>query len=324
MITITIFSVVAIMSTVGLMNTMQSTKRIQSQVFLYTEAQALMDQLARAVERNTIDYEAYYDREVQGNDGWGTETYGYYAQAFYDPGTGGPDTDGPYTSVGDYGAYCSGSLVYPDDCDSPDFSQLDLDTGQHPFDGYSGSEAAEDMNAFCDESRDGTANCEEVEHYVVKELILINGAGDERLVFAQEAFDSSEADYHISKVLLTGTDTDSDGVVDEWVCASDYPCAGDTPDEADLTDGDGAADAELMPITPSAVDVEEFYIYIAPTEDPYRAFAEEEAQVQPQATIVLTVSLSDDYSGGILGEPMSITIQRTVSTGVYSEISSYE
>ena len=83
---------------------------------MYTEAQALMDQLDQAVNRNTIDYEAYFARNVghQGSvdTGWATPNYGDYQQTFMDPGTAGiPDTadgnDGVYSTIDGYGAACS-------------------------------------------------------------------------------------------------------------------------------------------------------------------------------------------------------------------------
>ena len=59
LITLTIFGVVAIISVTTLVNGLRSSKKIQVQVSLYSEAQALMDIMARDVEQNTIDYEAY-------------------------------------------------------------------------------------------------------------------------------------------------------------------------------------------------------------------------------------------------------------------------
>ena len=334
LITITIFSIVAVMSGNAMMNTMQSTKRIQSQVFLYTEAQTVMDQLARAVERNTIDYETYYAREVQLEEGWHTDNYGYYGQSFYDPGTGGPTDDGPYDSIGDYDAYCAnGADTYPVDCpsDTPLNSEQDIDTGQHPFVGIFGDYAtsAEYMNAMCEDS-DTTFDCDGYDYYITDQLILINGAGDERTVFAREEFDRSDVDFHLSKVQLMGEDTDNDGIVDDWTCVEESLCTGHddngnaVPRANDLTNNnDEASQMNFMPITPSTISIEEFYVIVAPNDDPYRAFAEADMQIQPQATIIMTVTLSDEY-GSVLGGELSITFQRTVSTGVYSEVVSYE
>jgi prepilin-type N-terminal cleavage/methylation domain-containing protein len=337
LITITIFSIVAIISATALMNTMQSTKRIQSQVFLYAEAQTLMDQLARAVEQNTVDYETYYSRTVQGEFGWHTDNYGYYGQSFFDPGTGGPIDDGPYVGIEDYGVDCVGvpGGVYPEDCpgETPVQSQGDLNTGQHPFDGisiYPGYATDEEkMNAFC-EDEDNAGNCDGYDYYFTDELILINGAGDERTVFAREEFpETSEADYYMSKIQFTGEDTDNDGVVDDWACVEPDLCTttdnegNAVPRQRDLTNNNEDPQMDLMPITPSTVSIDAFHVIVAPNEDPYRAFAEAEVQIQPQVTMIMTVTLSEDY-GSVLGEALSITIQRTVSTGVYSEVTSYE
>src|SRR3989338_919710 len=113
LITLTIFAVVAILSVSALVNSMASARKIQAQVFLYSEAEAIMDQLTREIEQNTIDYEAYYARNVQGETGWETQNYGFYGQSFYDPGSGGWD-EGPSSSLADYwGVLCSdGVSIY--------------------------------------------------------------------------------------------------------------------------------------------------------------------------------------------------------------------
>jgi len=322
MITVTIFSIFATMSIGAVSNIMGSTKRVQAQVFLYTEAQTLMDQLGRVVEQNTIDYETYYSRMVQEETGWHTENYGYYGQAFYDPGSDGP-YDGPYVGVDGYGIFClDGVSVYPDDCpeETPDQSQGDLDTGLHYFDGTD-----DDMNAMCED-----ANCEDYDYFFTDELILVNNAGNERAVFVRELFNDSEVDYFMSKIQLTGSDTDNDGISDLWVCVDGYECESELgpngehfPDELDLTMDDDPQ-VDFIPITPSTISIEEFWIVLAPNEDPYRAFAEEDILIQPQVKIIMTVELSENYGSRIIGNPLSITLQKTVSTGVYSEITSYE
>lgn len=335
LIAVTIFSIVAITAASVMINTLQSTKKIQNQVFLYSEAQALMDQLARYVEQNGVDYEAYYDREVQDATGWSTENYGQYAMTFYDPGAGGPET-GPYASVGGYGAYCSGSFdAYPDECTGsamPDYSTLDQDMGAHPFPDIGSFDASmtddpDFMNAFCEYSG-GSDDCTGLEHFVSHELILINGEGDERTVFALESSNAG-LDHRLSEVQLTGEDSDGDGIVDNWQCAGTYTCTYTAPDGDAVPDPDDievtleSTQRDFMPITPSTIDIQNFYVYIAPVEDPYRAFAEENAQIQPQVTIVFTAALSDSYAAGLLGEVPSITIERTVSTGIYEKIVSW-
>lgn len=333
MIALTIFAVVAVICVNALVTSMASARRIQAQVYLYTEAQTLMDQLAREVERNTVDYEAYYLRYgyKSPETGWATGNYGYYGQSFYNPGFGDPSpTEGPYTAIEGYGVLCSdGVNYYPDSCptETPNYDYLDLNTGAHPFseiDDFGYTDDPSYMNAFCETSSSGV-DCTAWTEIVMNELILINGAGDERIVFVQEQFDSSSTEYFLSKAKLVGTDGDYDGIPETWVCSDDYSCDGVTggPDVDDLTDSDDPAD-DFMSISPSRLNVSEFMIYISPFEDPYRAFAEEDSQTQPQVTIVLTVTLSDEYGNRLLGDVPSITLQRTISTGVYSEVTSYE
>ncbi len=334
-ISVTLFAVVASVSMVVTSNILKSAKKIQAQVFLYTEAQALMDQLDQAVNRNTIDYEAYYAREVgrQGSpeSGWATVNYGEYQQTFMDPGTQDiPNTtEGVYDNVNGYGAACSSvvSLEYPTDCPTeiPLTASLDLDTGAHPFPDIDDilSSTSDDetySNAMCE----GSSTCTAISYYDSDELILINGSGDRRTIFVQELY--STGNYGLSKVEMDGTDSDNDGAVDNWVCASAYEdCTvpGNVPHVDDLTNTTTDSD-DFEFISPSLLSITSFYVYIAPIEDPYRAFAEDSlsVQIQPHVTIVFTATLSSDY-GTFLGTTPTITLQRTISTGVYSKINSY-
>lgn len=317
--TLSIFAVVAVISVTALINGMRSAKKIQAQVTLYSEAQGLMDLMARDIEQNTVDYEAYYARNVLGEAGWNTENYGDYAQTFYHPGTGGWDVS-PYVSMYDwYGATCSSGGVYPTDCDTPIYSENDWGYGAHPFpqiDDFSGfsTDDPETMNAFCEgDTRYGDAACANFENAFTDELILVNTAGDHRIVYRWDFADGSTTDYSIYRMTLDGTDSDGDGIVDTWLCSSNYDCAGTAPGSTDF-----------VSISPATVTIANFDVLVAPLEDPYRGFGEEDIQVQPQVTLVMRVDMSEDSSQGLLGEVPTITIQRTVSTGVYTKIPSFE
>ena len=62
------FSVLAMVTVNVLVTGMRSAKTIQRRFSIF-EATPIMDQLTRAIEQNTIDYEAYYLRNVQGETG---------------------------------------------------------------------------------------------------------------------------------------------------------------------------------------------------------------------------------------------------------------
>lgn len=336
-ITLTIFSVVAVLCVTALVNSMASARRIQAQVFLYTEAQALMDQLAASIQQNAVDYEAYYLRYgyETPETGWETLLYGYYGQSFYNPGPDDPSIlEGPYDNIYGYGVECTegdpSDGYYPDDCplETPNYDYQDTNEYTHPFAGimdflgYSDDDES-NMNAFC-ESADGSIDCDAMNYHFLDELILINGDGDKRTVFAKELINGSE--YTISTIHLVGTDSDYDGVVDSWLCSSDFDCSsnGGVPDETDLINNDDPEDGYFMPVSPNMLNIESFQVLVSPLEDPYRAVAEENMQVQPQITIIMTVTLDDEHSNRLLGDAPTITIERTISTGVYSTVTSYE
>ena len=229
MITLSIFAIVATVSVAVITNTLKSARRIQTQVFLYTEAQALADRLTRAVERSAVDYEAYFARNVLGETGWETQNYGQYAQAFYNPGIDGPTPNGPYPLISGYDEYCASGApdVYPDDCEIPAFNDIDVNTGAHPFTGIGAGYPveAEDMNAFCREDGVTILDCSLFTHHVTDELILINGSGDERLIYRRVEQPSATGNFTLSKMQMLGTDTDNNGLVDNWACASIYSCS---------------------------------------------------------------------------------------------------
>ena len=311
LITLTIFATVSVISVTLLVNGLRSAKKIQAQVLLYSEAQSLMDQIARDVERSTVDYEAYFARNVLGETGWDTLEYGAYAQSFFDPGSdgfyGGPYPDSIFYEDELYGTLCSGSSgEYPEDCpgEDPMVATQDVDDGLHPFSGYfdltGKSEDPGVMNAFCrGADGEGDIACDSGTVGFTNELILVNAAGDERTVYALELLDGSTTEYGLSRVRLLGSDTDTDGIENKW----------------------GVNDSSAL--SPLTIQVLSFDVLVTPTEDPYRAFGEADAQIQPQVMIVMTLSLSSEFSSGLLGEVPTITLQRSISTGVYSKVESY-
>ncbi len=341
LITLTIFVMVAIIAVTLLVNGMRSAKRIQAQIYLYTEAQALMDQIAREVSNNTVDYELYYSRNVLGETGWDTPNYGFYGQTFFNPGTGG-QLVGPYDDVDDYyGANCPSdtSLLYPDECsdETPDYDELDLETGTHPFEeiddftGYTDDPVY--MNAFCEgtaaDPDHGSIDCTEVGVPFTDELFLVNGAGDTRIMYIMELLEGSSTEYGLSRLVMSGADYNNDGVEDTWSCTSDYDCLDVTGEVGeDLIGLAGLPvpdEDDFMPLSPLDIRVVSFNVLISPSEDPYRGFGEEDAQLQPQVTVIMEVTLSDEFGSSLLGDIVpSILIQRTMTTGVYSKVVSYE
>ena len=84
----------------------------------------------------------------------------------------------------------------------------------------------------------------------------------------------------------------------------------------------------LVPITPLRTHISSLKFYLAPLEDPRKAFAESDPAhailQQPHVTIVMTVQPAASELGKFIGEdPPTLTLQSTVSSRTYREIKSY-
>jgi hypothetical protein len=106
--------------------------------------------------------------------------------------------------------------------------------------------------------------------------------------------------------------------------AATTPLGNAVPDADDLTDDEGSSQHDFVALSPSEINVVSFHVILSPYENPYNAYGELDEQIQPQITLVMKVTLSSDYSQGLLGDVPAVFIQRTISTGVYSKVASYE
>jgi hypothetical protein len=83
----------------------------------------------------------------------------------------------------------------------------------------------------------------------------------------------------------------------------------------------------FVPISPLRTTVTKLHFYIAPLEDPRKAFAETDPalaiQQQPHVTIVMTLTPAASELTGYAETPPSVTLQNTVSSRVYNEVKSY-
>lgn len=291
-------TVFIMLATSGIMLLTQVSKmshEVEMREVLYTETQAALEKMSRIIQDSAIDYEEYNSRILEQG----------ISDPFGDP-FGGSATYGD-----NYGEYHSNF-----------FDATGNEVGINPAGGIDDT-----ANAMCE----GWASCSDnPTYYSVGELYLIDGSGTERTYFVLEGDGTENA---ISMIKMIGTDEiDSggspgqNGLIDTWVCADNYTCNGTDshPEPEDRTDG---RDSEnFVPITPSNINIDELHFYIAPIEDPFKAFAEdqhgtsstktfESVQIQPKVIITIVASYVDN---GITGP--SITLQTTVGTGVYNKI----
>ena len=308
-------------------NVMKIQRRVSLENAIYEDARFLMERIAREVRRNTIDYEEYYNKQVEQKD-FG-EHYGCYASRFYNPG-----------DPADFGVTCSNGVQPSNPACIVDKTSLDINTGQNPFAGNILSHKdAIAASAFCDKNFNNPIdpNCgdaNQIPHQLQDQLYLIDSRGEEKTIFALKKNNiDGNGTLMLSMLQLKGEDTNNDNIMEKWKNCSNgntYCCADGFSCTAKLESTLSANTiAELyngfVPISPSRSQVTSLKFLIAPLEDPRKAFGENtpDIQQQPHVTIVLTLEPSglalQNYSGDI----PSITLQTTITSRVYNEVKSF-
>lgn len=327
----TIFTVVGIIAITTFVNIMRIQQRIALENAIYEDGRFMMERVAREIRQNTIDYEEYYRLDTP--DLFYGEKYGCYAQRFYNPGT--PPSLGAVCNDGS-----DPTVPGNEDC-IIDKNSLDINTGQNPYIGYTGTTTYEEANALCDELNhgDGGGDCASANAGSLstqQQLFLINPSGTEKTFIALKS--TNELNEHTMAMLqLAGKDVDTDGVAEVWMepgnipnyeefCLEGYDCVLDTSLEDNLSEGKDLFKG-FVPLTPLRSNVTSLTFYISPIEDPRKAYAETEVeagiQQQPHVTIVMTLQPAASELGKYDGEIPTITLQTTVATRVYNEVKSY-
>ncbi len=348
----TIFTIISIMATTVFVNVVRIQKRIVLENQIYEDARFMMERISREIRLNTIDYEEYYRKNVADEtvnyptSATVSHTYGSYfgcyAQQFYDPGTNGAG------GIGFLGALCNDGNPATPSC-VLDKSTLDINSGQNPYTAP-GSDPTS-ANAVCDRwdrpNSPGGDNCADPAHHEQSNLFLISPDGGQKTFIGLQKVNNTPAEYAAAMVKLYGTDTTGDGIKNQWYAANLYQCVTGfdcrngnpsylrpVPPSASYKTLEQSMDVAttpfrgLVPITPLRTNITSLKFFVAPLEDPRKAFAEADSSYgilqQPHVTIVLTVQPSATELRNFIGEdPPTVTLQSTVSSRVYREIKSY-
>ena len=358
-----IFTIVSLIAVTVFVNVLRIQRRVALENAIYEDARVMMERIAREVRENTVDYEEYYnkasDQDVAfaGLTGLNTRNpygnrYGCYSKRFYNPGT-----DGNHSGDNPFGALCSnGNTPENDPGCIINKNTLDINTGQNPYAGYvpSVDDLPEFANAFCDKNYttglNADAQCGQggdvINHNVQDQLYLINSTGNQKTMLAKKEINNSPSEHALSLLRLTGEDNDNDGIVETWgtptasdtahqcsnganqfCCSTGFDCTSATTLEGTLTYSVGNLYKGFVPISPTRTDVVSLKFFVAPLEDPRKAFAEtitaDAIQQQPHVTIVLTVQPSEAARSGFTGDIPKVTIQTTVTSRVYNEVKSF-
>lgn len=335
----TLFAVLAISASQMYINLSRMERKIEVQEYVAAEAKAAMEKITGKLQDSTInytvDYEEYYSRLVLEDTDYG-QNYGAYGATFYDPGDGGPIAI-VWGEGGDgiTGASCNADNEYffTEDCEDFVLNSYDTNTGRHYYSDDVGLETK--ANAFCE----GAVDCGDSENYFHDELYLIDSSGTQKVIFALEEKDNGEK--VLSMVEMEGVDVDGDAITDYWRCDDDgYNCNTcsvphynpvidgfedySVPCEDDLSDSDDIYADDFEPIMPSNLNVIDLSFYIAPLEDPYRAFSETNnaAQGHPYVIVTMVVAASESLTEGILGGDWTVTLTEEISTNVFDVVPS--
>ncbi len=354
LIAISLFTLVAIISSRILVDVVQLEKKSSVQTALYEDARLIMQQLTNEIQAGTIDYEEYYSMNVvqvenkpAGGPFYGLN-YGIYSSRFFDPGKS--LWDDQTSNPDDLGIECSfpEGLQADEDCEVYYTHSGDLNTGQNPFK-QNGSDPTT-ANALCDEGFE--ISCATVPN-TVDELYLIDSSGIHKTIIGIKKINDKQ--NAIGIVRMTGHDLDQNGIIDVFGCDEEFKCftegAGGNPkiadaikypfvaaqadpqeyletnkislpQKTDLAIAFEANTSQFVPITPQRVTVTNLEFIINPLEDPYKAYAET-TQTHPTVTVVMTLGLSEDAAADYPGDFPDLTIQSTVAVGVIGKIESY-
>jgi len=112
---------------------------------------------------------------------------------------------------------------------------------------------------------------------------------------------------------MTASDFNGDTFLDGYLPAPDF----------DL-DGNGIPDiSDFQPISPSNIEIVDLRFFVAPLENPRKAFSENDrgTQIQPHVMILITVRPSAKLAKTLVGKNFTVSAQTTVSSRVLNLVS---
>jgi prepilin-type N-terminal cleavage/methylation domain-containing protein len=292
----------------------RSQRTFTTRETLYDDGQFIMNELARKISENAIDYEEYFNRSVI--DGQYGMNFGYYAAQFYnDPqqsSSGAPNICNQINKDN------PGGKPIPTNC---------INTGQNPpkdnllfapdgnafmLPGMTAAEAAPGKSVFCDDYDPQKILQGVKRNYVcVKELYLIDADAKEKTMLAPLSFKVGDSgsektaltlgqismnqmkevpglfscpekspcinSYPIAQTDLINQPIAQQGTpIPTWATVPKYNFESNASKTYEnLASGAQASGTDFSPITPSRISVKAKFI-ITPVEDPHKAFSETE------------------------------------------------
>jgi|GEM_PF-2073088 prepilin-type N-terminal cleavage/methylation domain-containing protein len=345
LVAVSLFGAVGVIGSTVYLNISRGQQTVGARNSLYDDAQFILDELSREIRSSGLDYEEYYNRIVLG--GKPGMNFGHYASQFY------YDTDTGALNCITGAKNCSNVGKHPT-------------IGNFPEKLNAFYKAGVTSDIFCDGFEPLFSTTKN--HVCVKELYLMNGDGTKKTFIAPESIDwkdskSQKPPHVLSRASMVAAKDAKNNVLPHlFRCENDSLCPSKPltistlnlkepttldltyPDPKDLTGADGTPkilnkDTEavtqayndgknFVPFTPSRVDIKSIRFFISPSEDPLKAFGEENPNAatitlihQPQITILLTIQPSSNVR--YKTSHKELTVQTTVTPGLFAAVNSY-
>jgi prepilin-type N-terminal cleavage/methylation domain-containing protein len=313
MLSLTILTLLAIFGGRIYLNYTDASRDLKAGNLVYEEARFLMERLVREVRQNGIDYEQYYNQNINIQ---------------IDPAGGYADN------------YCTySSFFYDNDNESIGSRNLDLEDDIINIYGLE-PEAVRPIEAELylinmagDKRTVLTRVVKDVEGETIGKVAMLKMVGRD---FGDDHINGRES-YNLDAghdFECIPDDREGDGKIDSWHCDAGYPCDTKfTTTSTSYFDCEGYthkivndpldADHSFVDLSPNALNIINLQFIVSPQDDPWKAYNMNEVQIQPHVTIQMTAEANPKLVGAVTEKLIpSITLTSTVTTRNYNEINS--
>ncbi len=294
LIAITIFSFVVMFSLYLYVDTVHNDEKLSFERELYEEARFTLERVVSEFRNGTIDYAEYWNMSHTGAceaDLDGSGEVNFYEQS-------------------NYGRYGNCYQFY-----AASFFDTNQNSEHAFYKTVGGRKVALEHQ--------GENDADAIDGWQ-EELYIINANGNRKTILRKRANDGirkcEDIDYaneenaycRLEMLEMVGQDIDVDGKVDTWVCDDDFGGDTCTPDDS------------FRPISTPNIDITDLKFFIAPIEDPYKAYEEDiDNYLQPHVSIIFSSRTPQRRAINLRGKAPNITLQTTISARVYEEVSLY-
>lgn len=263
---------------------------------LYQETRFLTERIVNEARNGTIDYNEYLSQETLSPDYYGEKPQEYDKRFYY---------------------------YYAED-DTRNINEGYFDTGANTNisddDPTQQAISTNLQNELYLISADGTSKT------ILKRIG--NDIDDDHDGLTDEGDDTDTGKEYLAMAKLIAADLDNNGKNDTWVADPDYREDGGSKISCEDKKGvwmDIPSDEHCLlfySITPPMMEIKDLKFYVAPLEDPRKAFNEEstDIQMQPHVTILIKTALKRDTGYQLNANNAAVSIQTTASSRVYNNV----